>query len=78
MHQCGLPREMAIKLFRPFIAHALIDRNLASNHTNADRIIDRYDEVVFDIIEEIIGHHPVLLNRAPTLHRLIQAFQPVL
>lgn len=79
MYQCGLPREMAIKLFRPFIAHVLIDRNLASNHTNADRIIDRYDEVVFDIIEEIIGHHPVLLNRAPTLHRLgIQAFQPVL
>ena len=79
MYQCGIPREMAIKLFRPFIAHDLIERGLASNHTNADKIIDRYDEVVYDIIEEIIGHHPVLLNRAPTLHRLgIQAFQPVL
>ncbi|MGI6644552.1 MAG: DNA-directed RNA polymerase subunit beta' [Bacilli bacterium] len=79
MYQCGIPREMAIKLFRPFIAHDLIERGFASNHTMADRIIDRYDEVVYDIIEEIIGSHPVLLNRAPTLHRLgIQAFQPVL
>ncbi len=80
MYQCGIPREMAIQLFRPFIAHELIERDLSiSNHTQADRIIDRQDEVVFDIIEEIIADHPVLLNRAPTLHRLgIQAFQPVL
>lgn len=80
MYQCGIPREMAIQLFRPFIAAELIERDLnISNHTQADRVIDRQDEVVFDIIEEIIADHPVLLNRAPTLHRLgIQAFQPVL
>ncbi len=80
MYECGIPREMAIQLFRPFIAHELIKRDLnISNHTQADRVIDRQDEIVFDIIEEIIADHPVLLNRAPTLHRLgIQAFQPVL
>ncbi|MDR0934846.1 MAG: DNA-directed RNA polymerase subunit beta' [Erysipelotrichaceae bacterium] len=79
MYQCGLPREMAILLLRPFVAHELMERKIATSHKQADRIIDRYDNVVFDIIEEIISHHPVLLNRAPTLHRLgIQAFQPVL
>ncbi len=79
MYECGLPREMAIQLFRPFIASELLKRGIATAHKQADKIIDRYDDVVFDIIEEIISKHPVLLNRAPTLHRLgIQAFQPKL
>jgi len=79
MYQCGLPREMAVQLLRPFIAALLIQRKLVSAHRAADRLIDRYDPVVFDIVEEIIGQHPVFLNRAPTLHRLsIQAFQPKL
>ena len=79
MYQCGLPREMAIQLLRPFIARELLDRGIANAHRQADKIIDRYENVVFDIVEEIISKHPVLLNRAPTLHRLgIQAFQPIL
>ena len=79
MYQCGLPREMAIQLLRPFIACELLKRGQANAHKQADKIIDRYDDVVFDIVEEIISKHPVLLNRAPTLHRLgIQAFQPIL
>ena len=79
MYQCGLPREMAIQLLRPFIACELLKRGSANAHKQADKIIDRYDDVVFDIVEEIISKHPVLLNRAPTLHRLgIQAFQPIL
>ena len=79
MYQCGLPREMAIQLLRPFIACELLKRNVASAHKQADKIIDRYEDVVFDIVEEIVSKHPVLLNRAPTLHRLgIQAFQPIL
>ena len=79
MYQCGLPREMAIQLLRPFIASILIERKYVSAHKAADKFIDRYDPVVFDIVEEIISQHPVLLNRAPTLHRLsIQAFQPKL
>ncbi|MCI1244722.1 MAG: DNA-directed RNA polymerase subunit beta' [Bacilli bacterium] len=79
MYQCGLPREMAIQLLRPFIAAILIKRGYVSAHKQADKYIDRYDSVVYDIVEEIISKHPVLLNRAPTLHRLgIQAFQPVL
>ena len=79
MYQCGLPREMAIQLLRPFIACELLKRNIANAHKQADKIIDRYEDVVFDIVEEIISKHPVLLNRAPTLHRLgIQAFQPIL
>ena len=79
MYQCGLPREMAIQLLRPFIAALLINRKIVSAHKAADKIIDRYDPIVFDIVEEIISDHPVLLNRAPTLHRLgIQAFQPKL
>ena len=79
MYQCGLPREMAIQLLRPFISQLLMKRGHAVSHKQADKIIDRYDEIVFDIVEEIIGQHPVLLNRAPTLHRLgIQAFQPKL
>ena len=79
MYQCGLPREMAIQLLRPYIANILIKRGYVSAHKAADKIIDQYDSIVFDIVEEIIGDHPVLLNRAPTLHRLgIQAFQPKL
>ena len=79
MYQCGLPREMAIQLLRPFIACELLKRGKATAHKQADKIIDRYEDIVFDIVEEIISKHPVLLNRAPTLHRLgIQAFQPIL
>ena len=79
MYQCGLPREMAVQLLRPFIIHELLKRNQATAHKQADKIVDRYEPIVLDIIEEIISKHPVLLNRAPTLHRLgIQAFQPVL
>jgi len=79
MYQCGLPREMAIQLLRPFIASILIKEGHVNAHKQADKIIDRYDAIVFDIVERIIGDHPVLLNRAPTLHRLgIQAFQPKL
>ncbi|MDY6429917.1 MAG: DNA-directed RNA polymerase subunit beta' [Bacilli bacterium] len=79
MYQCGLPREMAVQLLRPFIAAILINRKIVSAHKAADKIIDKFDPIVFDIVEEIISDHPVLLNRAPTLHRLgIQAFQPKL
>ena len=79
MYQCGLPREMAIQLLRPYIANLLIKRGYVSAHKAADKIIDQRESIVFDIVEEIIGDHPVLLNRAPTLHRLgIQAFQPKL
>ncbi len=79
MYQCGLPREMAIQLLRPFIAAILIQEGYVTAHKQADKIIDRYDSHVFDIVEKIISEHPVLLNRAPTLHRLsIQAFQPIL
>jgi len=77
MYECGLPREMAVQLLRPFIACELLKRGITNANKTADRIIDRYDPAVLDIVEEIIGKHPVLLNRAPTLHRLgIQAFQP--
>ena len=79
MYQCGIPREMAIQLLRPFIAAILIKEQKVNAHKAADKIIDRYDPIVFDIGERIISDHPVLLNRAPTLHRLsIQAFQPKL
>ena len=79
MYQCGIPREMAIQLFKPFIASVLIHEGTAPSHKQADNMINRYDERVFDVIERIISEHPVLLNRAPTLHRLgIQAFRPVL
>ena len=77
MYECGLPREMAVQLLRPFIVCELLKRGIANSNRNADKIINRYDPEVLDIVEEIIGKHPVLLNRAPTLHRLgIQAFQP--
>ena len=79
MYQCGIPREMAIQLLRPFIAALLIKRGKVLAHKEADKLIDRKDPIVFDYVEEIISDHPVLLNRAPTLHRLgIQAFQPKL
>ncbi|ANK65044.1 DNA-directed RNA polymerase subunit beta' [Loigolactobacillus backii] len=78
-YQCGLPREMALELFKPFVMHELVKRELASNIKNAKRKIDRRDEDIWDVLEDVIKEHPVLLNRAPTLHRLgIQAFEPVL
>ena len=79
MYQCGLPREMAIQLLRPYIAHELLTMGAVGSHKAANNKIDQLDPIVFDIVEKIIGDHPVLLNRAPTLHRLgIQAFQPKL
>ena len=79
MYQCGLPREMAINLLRPFIASILIREGKCLLHRQANNKIDARDEDVLDIVERIISEHPVLLNRAPTLHRLgIQAFQPIL
>ena len=79
MYQCGIPREMAIQLFRPFIAAIMIKEGIANSHKQANKMIDRYDEKVLDIVERVVKEHPVLLNRAPTLHRLgIQAFKPVL
>ncbi len=79
MYQCGLPREMAVQLFRPFIASIMIERGIATSHKQANKMIDHYDEKVWDIVEKVVKGHPVLLNRAPTLHRLgIQAFRPVL
>ena len=79
MYQCGLPREMAINLLRPFIAALLVKEGKCLLHKEADRKIDARDADVYDAVERIISQHPVLLNRAPTLHRLgIQAFQPIL
>lgn len=79
MNQMGLPRPMAMELFRPFIMKELVNRELAGNIRAAKRKIDRRDEDVMDVLEDVIKEHPVLLNRAPTLHRLgIQAFEPVL
>lgn len=79
MYQCGLPREMAIELFKPFVMHELVKREIASNIKNAKRQIERQEDAVWDVLEDVIKEHPVLLNRAPTLHRLgIQAFEPVL
>lgn len=79
MYQCGLPKEMAIELFKPFVMKELVQREIASNIKNAKRKIERQEDVVWDILEEVIKEHPVLLNRAPTLHRLgIQAFEPIL
>ncbi|WP_448514106.1 DNA-directed RNA polymerase subunit gamma [Parathermosynechococcus lividus] len=79
MHQCGLPREMAIELFQPFVIHRLIRQQIVNNIKAAKRMIQRNDPVIWDVLEEVIDGHPVLLNRAPTLHRLgIQAFEPIL
>lgn len=79
MHQCGLPKEMALELFKPFVMKSLVDRGLAHNIKSAKRMVERVKPEVWDVLEEVISEHPVLLNRAPTLHRLgIQAFEPVL
>ncbi|GAE93762.1 DNA-directed RNA polymerase beta' subunit [Gracilibacillus boraciitolerans JCM 21714] len=79
MYQCGLPKEMAVELFKPFIMKELVERGLAHNIKSAKRKIERLHEEVWDVLEDVIEEHPVLLNRAPTLHRLgIQAFEPVL
>ncbi|MGH3746188.1 MAG: DNA-directed RNA polymerase subunit beta' [Micromonosporaceae bacterium] len=79
LHQCGLPKGMAIELFKPFVMKRLVDLNHAQNIKSAKRMVERARPVVWDVLEEVIGEHPVLLNRAPTLHRLgIQAFEPQL
>lgn len=79
IHQCGLPREMAIELFQPFVIHRLIRQGLVNNIKAAKKLIQRNDPIVWDVLEEVIEGHPVMLNRAPTLHRLgIQAFEPIL
>jgi DNA-directed RNA polymerase subunit beta' len=79
LHQCGLPKRIALELYQPFIIRKLKDRGLADTIKSAKRMLERRDEQVWDILEEVIHQHPVLLNRAPTLHRMgIQAFEPVL
>jgi DNA-directed RNA polymerase subunit beta' len=79
MHQCGLPKEMAVELYKPFVIRRLIERGYVKTVKSAKKMIDRRDENVWDVLENVIQGHPVMLNRAPTLHRLgIQAFQPVL
>ena len=79
MYQCGLPKEMALELFKPFVMKELVERGLAHNIKSAKRKIERVHPEVWDVLEEVIREHPVLLNRAPTLHRLgIQAFEPYL
>jgi DNA-directed RNA polymerase subunit beta' len=79
LHQCGLPKQMALELFKPFVMKRLVDLELAQNIKSAKRMVERRRAQVWDVLEEVIKEHPVLLNRAPTLHRLgIQAFEPVL
>jgi len=79
LHQCGLPKQMALELFKPFVMKRLVDLNHAQNIKSAKRMVERARPVVWDVLEEVITEHPVLLNRAPTLHRLgIQAFEPQL
>ena len=79
LHQCGLPRRVALELFKPFVMHRLIEQGLAHNIKSARRLVERAKPEVYDILEEVVKERPVLLNRAPTLHRLsIQAFEPVL
>jgi DNA-directed RNA polymerase subunit beta' len=79
LHQCGLPKEMALELFKPFVMKKLVDRGQAHNIKSAKRMVERVRPEVWDVLDEVIREHPVLLNRAPTLHRLgIQAFEPVL
>jgi len=79
MYQCGIPREMALNLFKPFVISGLVREQIATNIKAAERLIDKMDDVIWPIVEEVIKQHPVLLNRAPTLHRLgIQAFEPKL
>src|SRR6202023_614884 len=79
LNQCGLPKKMALELFKPFVMRKLVERNFAHNIKSAKRIVERVRPEVWDVLEEVIQDHPVLLNRAPTLHRLgIQAFEPIL
>ncbi|OGI23124.1 MAG: DNA-directed RNA polymerase subunit beta' [Candidatus Melainabacteria bacterium RIFOXYA12_FULL_32_12] len=79
LNQCGLPKEMALELFKPFVVNKLIERSIVQNIKSAKKKIERAENVVWDVLEEVIDGHPVMLNRAPTLHRLgIQAFEPVL
>ncbi len=79
MYQCGIPKDMALELFKPHVIHELVERDIAHNIKAAKRLIDNKDPKVWDVVEDVIKEHPVLLNRAPTLHRLgIQAFEPVL
>lgn len=79
LHQCGLPKEMALELFKPFVMKTLVEKKITQNIKTAKRMIDRMHPAVWDGLEEVIREHPVLLNRAPTLHRLgIQAFEPIL
>src|SRR5947209_2632961 len=79
LHQCGLPKAMAVELFKPFIIHKLVEKGIAETVKRAKEMVEQQEPIVWDILEEVIKDHPVLLNRAPTLHRLgIQAFEPVL
>ena len=79
IYQCGLPKEMAIELFKPFVMKELCARGISQNIKNAKKLVERWDNQVWDVLEEVIKEHPVMLNRAPTLHRLgIQAFEPIL
>ena len=79
MYQCGLPKEMALELFKPFVLKRLVDKKAIANIKSARKLIDRADNKVWDALEDVIKDHPVMLNRAPTLHRLgIQAFEPIL
>ena len=79
IYQCGLPKEMAIELFKPFVMKELVSRGISQNIKNAKKLVERLDAQVWDVLEEVIREHPVMLNRAPTLHRLgIQAFEPIL
>ncbi len=79
IYQCGLPKEMAIELFKPFVMKELVGRGISQNIKNAKKLVERLDSQVWDVLEEVIKEHPVMLNRAPTLHRLgIQAFEPIL
>jgi len=79
MHECGLPKEMAVELYKPFVIRRLIERGYVKTVKSAKKVVDRRDQVVWEVLENVIDGHPVMLNRAPTLHRLgIQAYQPVL
>ena len=79
IYQCGLPKEMAIELFKPFVMKELVAKGISQNIKNAKKLVERLDTQVWDVLEEVINEHPVMLNRAPTLHRLgIQAFEPIL
>ena len=79
IYQCGLPKEMALELFKPFVMKELVGRGISQNIKNAKKLVERWDDKVWDVLEDVIREHPVMLNRAPTLHRLgIQAFEPIL